>query len=86
MVKKNKARKGKKEATPEYRVPAFQWMAEDGIHMAAPGSPPSPEQLERMTQAYQKRIRNSPVWKMMVKEFGEQKAEEMLKEFQVKLS
>jgi len=54
--------------------------------MAVPGSPPTAEQLKRMTQAYQKQIRNSALWDMMVKQFGNEKAEEMVKRFQVKLS
>ncbi len=86
MGKKNKARKAKKAVNLEGGLPAFQWMAEDGVHMAVPGLRPSREQLKRMTEVYQKKIRNSPMWEMMVKEFGEQKAEEMLKEFQIKLS
>jgi hypothetical protein len=60
-------------------------MGEDGMHIAAPGRPPSPGQLKRMTKEYQKQVRNSPIWHRMVKQFGQQKAEEMLKEFQVKL-
>jgi hypothetical protein len=82
---KKKASKRKKAAIVESQLPTFQWMAEEGIHMAAPGLPPTPEQLERMTQAYQKKIRNSALWDTMVKEFGQEKAEEMLKEFEVKL-
>jgi hypothetical protein len=38
-----------------------------------------------MTAAYQERIRKSPLWDQMVKEFGEQKATEMLKEFTVRI-
>lgn len=53
--------------------------------MAAPGPPPSPEQLEKMTEEYQKQIRNSSMWDLMVKQFGEERAEEMLREFRVKL-
>jgi len=37
-----------------------------------------------MTQAYQKRIRASAMWKDMVREYGKEKAEELLKQFQVK--
>jgi hypothetical protein len=37
-----------------------------------------------MTQTYQKQVRQSPMWKQMVQEFGKAKAEELLKEFQVK--
>jgi hypothetical protein len=41
---------------------SFSWKDNDGIHFAAPGSPPSPEQLEKMTKEYQKQIRNSPLY------------------------
>jgi len=33
-----------------------------------------------MTEDYRNRIRNSPMWDMMVEEFGEKKAGELLKE------
>ncbi|MBT9148917.1 MAG: hypothetical protein DDT28_00335 [Dehalococcoidia bacterium] len=82
--KKKKTSKRKKQAGRETGFPAFQWMDEDGMHMAAPGSPPPPEQLEKMTEEYQKHIRNSPMWDLMVKQFGAEKAEEMLKEFHLK--
>jgi len=38
-----------------------------------------------MTEAYQQRIRNSPLWDQMVRDFGEQKATEILKEFKVQI-
>ncbi len=38
-----------------------------------------------MAAAYQDRIRQSPLWDQMVKEFGEKKATEMLKEFTVRI-
>jgi hypothetical protein len=60
---------------------SFSWTDNDGIHFAAPGSPPSPEQSEKMTKEYQKQIRNSPLWDEMVKKFGKAKAEKLLKEF-----
>ena len=60
---------------------SFSWTDNDGIHFAAPGSLPSPEQLEKMTKEYQKQIRNSPLWDEMVKKFGKAKAEKLLKEF-----
>lgn len=73
-----------KHASPESGRPAVQWLDHDGMHMVAPGSAPTPEQLQKMTEEYQQKIRNSPMWDMMVQEFGEKKADEMLKEFQVK--
>ena len=56
-------------------------MDEDGMHMIQPGFPPSPEQIEAVTREYQKSIRNSPIWDMMVEKYGEERAQEMLKEF-----
>ena len=58
---------------------------EEGMHIVGKGAPPSPEDLERMTVEYQNRVKKSPMWEMMVKEYGEKKAEEMLKEFQVQV-
>lgn len=63
---------------------SYSWMAPDGMHVVAPGSPLTPEELEDMTQTYQKQVRHSPMWKQMVQEFGKEKAEALLKEFQVK--
>ena len=62
------------------------WMDDDGIHIIGKGVPPSPEEQERMTIEYQNKIKKSPLWEMMVKEYGEEKAEEMLKDFQVQVS
>ena len=63
-----------------------QWMDEEGMHFVGNGVAPSPEEQEIMTKEYQEKIRNSPMWRQMVDEYGKEKAEEMLKEFQVKLS
>ena len=60
-------------------------MSEDGLHIIQPGLPPSPEQIETVTKEYQKQIRNSPLWETMVEQFGEEKAQEMLKEFKCEL-
>jgi hypothetical protein len=57
---------------------------EEGIHAVGIGEVPSAEELAVMTAAYQAQIRNSPLWDQMLKEFGEQQAAEMLKEFKVK--
>jgi preprotein translocase subunit SecA len=63
----------------------FSWADSEGIHHIAPGEKPSPKSLEKMTQEYQKSIRNSPLWDEMVKEFGEEKAKELLKEFKAEV-
>ncbi len=53
----------------------------DGIHTSflVPGEPP-PGAAEQMTREFQKRIRNSPIWKQMVDQFGEEEAERLIKE------
>ena len=61
----------------------MSWMGDDGIHVLSPGTEPSAQQLREATAEYQKNIRNSPIWDAMVKEFGKDRAEEMLKEFRV---
>ncbi len=60
------------------------WMADDGMHVVGSGSPPTPEELEKMTKEYQEKIRNSSIWDDMVQQYGEEKAEELLKEFRAK--
>lgn len=59
------------------------WIDEEGMHLMGKGAPPSKEELERMTKEYQQKIKTSPLWKMMVKEYGKEKAQEMLADFQV---
>lgn len=59
------------------------WLDDDGMHFVAKGQPPTAEEQERLTKEYQKNIRNSPMWEIMVREYGEEKAQEMLKEFKV---
>jgi len=57
------------------------WTDPDGIHTSfiVPGAPP-PNAEQEMTAAFQKKIRNSPMWIQMVKQFGKAKAEELLKQ------
>jgi len=56
------------------------WIDKEGLHCVGQGSPPSDEDYEQMTQDYQKKIRNSPMWEEWIEQFGKKKAEEMLKE------
>jgi hypothetical protein len=38
-----------------------------------------------MTEEYQNKIRNSPIWNQMVKKYGKEKAEELLKQCRAEL-
>ncbi len=60
------------------------WVDDDGLHFIGKGAPPTAEDLGKMTREYQKDIRNSPLWNSMVEKYGEEKAERLLKEFQVR--
>jgi hypothetical protein len=64
---------------------SISWADDDGIHFVAPGSAPSSDELERMTKEYQNQIRNSPLWNEMVKKYGKEKAEELLKGFKAEI-
>ena len=62
-------------------LPEPFWKDSDGIHTSflIPGEPP-PGAAEQMTAEFQRRLRNSPMWKQMVNQFGEKRAEELLKQ------
>jgi hypothetical protein len=55
------------------------WLDEQGMHAMLPGSPDA-ETFARMTEIYQQKIRQSPLWDQMVREFGPEKAEQLLKQ------
>ncbi len=89
MAKRKKKNRLPKRARPKKSAssPApMHWMDEGGMHMIQPGLPPSPEQIEAVTEEYQKQIRNSPIWDTMVEKYGEERAKEMLKEFRYKVT
>ena len=64
---------------------ALSWMERDGVHALLPGEKPSEQQLEKMTETYQRELRKSPLFKQWVIQYGKQKALELLKECQVEL-
>lgn len=61
------------------------WQDAEGLHSIMPGEPPSDEKLAEMTAEYQRKIKESPLFKEMILTFGEKKAKEMLKEFKVEI-
>lgn len=71
---------------PSSGTDTSSWIDEDGLHSVHKGTSPSIEEQEKMTKEYQNNIRKSPLWSKMVKEFGEEKAEEMLNDFKVNIS
>jgi hypothetical protein len=79
-----KSRKLKRE-NPQSGAHDNPWLRSDGLHALVSRSTPLPEMLDDMTLRYQKEIRNSPLWDEMVREFGEEEAERVLREFRVEI-
>ncbi len=71
---------------PSSGTDTSSWIDEDGLRSVHKGTSPSIEEQEKMTKEYQNNIRKSPLWSEMVKEYGEEKAEEMLNDFKVNIS
>lgn len=80
---KSKKRNRRKEAFPQ-GPPGPTWIEHDGVHALIPdeGVPPD---LEALSRTYQDEVRNSSLWDTMVAEYGQEKAEKLLKEFKVEL-
>ena len=81
----SKKRRKVKRRDPQSGARSMAWLERDGLHALQPGSPPSPEMLDDMTRSYQQQIRESPLWDEMVREFGEEEAERILREFRVEI-
>jgi hypothetical protein len=78
--RKRKPRNGPVPQPPSQPV----WMADDGMHALIPDEGQDLD-LASMPRTYQEKIRHSPLWNTMVAEYGEAKAERMLKDFKVEL-
>jgi len=48
-------------------------------------TPPSPEIVDDMTRTYQQNIRDSALWDPMLREFGEEEAQRILRKFRVEV-
>jgi hypothetical protein len=82
MSKKKRKVKAK---DPQSRPQAMPWLESEGLHAFVPGSAPLPDVLDDMTRRYQQEIHSSPLWDETVREFGEDEAERLLREFRVEI-
>ena len=62
---------------------ATSWMEQDGLHVTMPGAAPGEVEMAELTKRYQENMRDSPLWDEMVRRFGKEKAERLLREFRV---
>jgi hypothetical protein len=81
MMMGKKARIKRERREKGDALPDPFWEDAEGIHTSflVPGEAP-PDAAQRMTEEFQTRIRNSPMWKQMVEQFGEAEAERLLKQ------
>jgi len=82
--KRTKRNKKKKRNNSAKRI-LHSEMRSDGYHAFIAGERPSESELEKMTAEYRVNIRKSPLWKEIVRQYGDQKAEDILKECKVEL-
>jgi tRNA(His) 5'-end guanylyltransferase len=61
------------------------WLGDDGVHLAVPADQLLPEELERLTDLWREKLRNSPLWDQVVEQFGPEKAEEILRNCRAEL-
>ena len=74
-----------KTRDPQSRARRMPYLENDELHAFVLGSAPSPKRLDEMTLVYQQKIRESALWDEMVREFGEEEAERLLKNFRVEI-
>lgn len=80
MGRRERARRERKRNMGSAEV--VTWLESDGLHALVPADA-SPTTLEEMTKRYQESIRRSPLWDLMVKEYGEEEATRLLQQFRV---
>jgi hypothetical protein len=81
----SKKRRKLKMRDPQSRAQSMPSLERSGLHAFLFRSATPPETLDEMTMVYQQKIRESALWDEMVKEFGEQGAERILREFRVEI-
>lgn len=73
------------DGSPQSEAATQLWLDEEGLHAMLPGGAPSEATLDELTRLHQQNIRNSPMWDEMVREFGLQRAEALLKQCRAEL-
>ena len=80
MKKKKKQSSGFDDFSPEM----MEWVLQGMDDGSGPTEPPSPELAEKINTVFVREFKKSPMWKGMIADFGEEEAEEMLKQIRVK--
>lgn len=79
MSKKHK-KKHKKRRSADTIPPVVIGEDKEGLHALVPAIAPAKVLEDEMTRNFQEKLRKSPLWDEMVKKYGLEKAEELLKQ------
>ena len=79
--KKSKPKKRSTTASPE----TVFWQDKRELQAVLPAMAPKEEFIDKLSQNFQKEIRNSPLWQQMVEQFGLEMAEQLLKQCRAEL-
>lgn len=73
--RRNRNKSGQHGASSETIFPpdGITWMEGDGVHALLPGEKPSEAETRKITEAYQRQIRKSPLFKQWVKQIWQEK-------------
>ena len=90
-ARQSKRRQAKKRAIRRRKSACHEavlsqaWLTEDGCQMLVPGTP-TPELLDKLSQNFQEQLRRSPLWKELIQQYGEERAEQILRQCRAQLA
>ena len=61
------------------------WIDDQGVHAILPGERPDPQMLQRMSEAFQQKLRDSPMYQQLVDAHGPVKAEKIIQQCRAEL-
>lgn len=86
MSKKHKKKHNRKKSKSSKVIPPVPGEQDSGeLHALVPAIAPPDVIEDEMTRKFQENIRKSPLWDEMVRQYGPQKAEELLKQCRAKV-
>ncbi len=80
MSKKHKKKQNRKKGSGLAKLPVIIGEDKEGLHALVPAVAPAEVIEDEMTRNFQEKLRKSPLWDEMVKQYGLEKAEELLKQ------
>lgn len=61
------------------------WIDQQGLHLAIPGDQPDPQLLQRLSETFQQKLRDSPLYQQLVDAYGPAEAEKIIQQCRAQL-